>query len=298
MPDSTGTLSRDSIINATPSHAGWSAIWNIPLVERSVGLVLTVIAIYLNWFNFINAGGLWRDEVNSLNLALLPDMSKFWSALQFDSFPVLHYFAIRGWASLLGSNDTSMRLLGLTVGVLLILAFWYKSLSLGGRAPIISLLLIGLNPVMIRFLDAMRPNGLAALATVIAFTAVWNMLKQADMKHLLVTTIILVICVQILFQSAIFVLAIGLSAILTGFLQRGLRHAALLSMPFVIAALSLIPYSGNLQKIATWAPVAMSPPDSRDLLKGLLQVVNGPAAWTGGLWLVLLLAALGSMIYG
>lgn len=297
MPGSADTPSHIANNSDNSFAADTPAIKRMRQAEQILALILTVIAICLNAINFSNAGGLWRDEVNSINLATLPDLTQLWSSLQYDSFPVVHYLAIRYWAQLFGSADTSLRLLGLTIGILLIGALWYKAIGLGSRTPLISLLLIGLNPLMIRFLDALRPNGLAALATVLAFTAVWRTLRRTDYKHLAVTTVILVICVQTLFQDAILILAIGIAAIATGLRQGGPRRAGLMAIPFVIAALTLIPYFGNLQKAAQWSPVAMGPPDEKMLLPGLLRLVNAPFPWMGWLWLALAVTATLSILW-
>lgn len=299
MAGVTDTLSRHEGGKGCEQGACQSAARRFTLTERLTAVVLTVIALCLHGLNFFAVGGLWRDEANSVTLALLPDMGSVWTALQHDSFPVLHYVVIRGWAQLFGAGDPSLRLLGLVVGILLVAAFWYKNLRLDSRgAPLISLLLICLNPVMIRFLDAIRPNGLAALALVLSFTVVWLTVRQTDTKHLMTATILLVCCVQLLFQSAILVLALGIAAIVAAFYLGGVRRVLLVAVPFVCAALSLFPYRGHIQRAAEWAPVAMAPPDSRELIPGLLKAVNVPFPWMKWLWLVMVILAICGMIRG
>lgn len=284
MSSLTDKLQLDSDANVTLSNPGSASIWTLYLGERSAGLFLTLIVIYLHAFNFSRVGGLWRDEANSVTMALLPDFSRFWSALQYDSFPVIHYLVIRSWSFLFGSADTSLRFMGLTVGVLFVAALWCKAASFGKKAPIISLLLIGMNPLAIRFLDSVRPYGLAALTIVLSFTVVWRMLRNYNLQTLVLATVILIFTVQILFQSAIFVLAIGISAILTAFMQGGLRRAVKLTLPFLFAALSLVPYLSHLQKSKEWSPVAMAPPASQELFKGLLRLINVPFPWMMLVW--------------
>lgn len=292
MPGTTDTLSGHE------DSDGSRATRRLNLASRCIALVLSALALCLHGLNFVKAGGFWRDEANSITLSLLPDLGSVWTALQHDSFPILHYLVIRGWALLFGSGDSSLRLLGLLVGILLVAAFWYAADSLGGRAPLISLLLVGLNPVAIRFLDALRPSGLACLASVLAFALVWRALRQPDAKHLAAATVLLVCCVQLLFQAAIIVLAIGIAAIVSAYYQGGMRRALLLAMPFVAAALSLIPYRAHIQRAAEWAPVAMAPPEGRDLLPGLLKAINVPFPWMKWLWLVLVVLAIYGAVRG
>ncbi|HZV82410.1 MAG TPA: hypothetical protein VFF53_09620 [Geobacteraceae bacterium] len=292
------TLSRHEDGIGTGSGARPPAAGRLNLLERLLALILTALALCLHGLNFANVGGFWRDEANSITLALIPDLGNFWTALQYDSFPVLHYLIIRAWALLFGPGDTSLRLLGLIVGILLIAALWLKSIGLGEKAPLVSLLLVGLNPVIVRSLDALRPNGLASLATVLAFTAVWCMVRRTDAVRLTMATVILLCCAQLLFQSAIFILALGLAAMITGYFRGGWRRVALLGVPFVITALSLVPYIGHLKVTAQWAPVAAALPDSKVLLPGLLKVVNASASWMGWIWLGLAGLATCGMVWG
>jgi len=286
MPGVTDNLSAQDGDNSAAVTALPQSTDRSSLGELLLALALTVISLSLHGLNCVNVGGFWRDEANSITISLLPDLGKIWSSLQYDSFPVGHYLAIRGWASLFGSGDTSLRLLGLVIGILLIGSLWLKGAGSRGRWPIVPLLLIGLNPVMIRSLDALRPNGLAALTTVLAFTAVWRALRRTDATRLVLATLALLACAQVLFQSALLILAMGVAAIVTAFLRGGVRRAGLLAVPFAVAALSLLPYAGHLREVAHWAPVAMAMPDAKTLLPGLLKVVRTPLPWMSWFWLL------------
>lgn len=292
MSGMTDTFSGTGGDNRTPGTD------RLIIAERVLALVLTAVTLWLHGLNFAKAGGFWRDEANSITLALLPDLEKLWAALQYDSFPILHYLAIRGWTLMFGVDDTSLRLLGLVVGVLLIGALWLKADALGDRVPLVSLLLVGLNPVMVRSLDALRPNGLAALATVFAFTAVWAALRLTNVIRLVAATVILLLCAHLLFQSSLFILAIGIAAIATAFVRGGGRRAGLMSLPFAVTALSLLPYAGHLREAANWAPVAGAMPDAKALLPGLLKVVGVPFPWMTWVWLLLAGVAAGGIVLG
>ena len=60
---------------------GWSE-WILALV--ATGMVLCFHIVF--WYS---AGGLWRDEANSVELASLASWSAVWQHLPFDSFPFL-----------------------------------------------------------------------------------------------------------------------------------------------------------------------------------------------------------------
>lgn len=291
MPGVTNALPRPEGDNGT----GWQAATRRNLPERAIALALTTVALCLHGINFANVGGFWRDEANSITLSLLSGLGKVWVALQHDSFPALHYVVIRGWALLFGPGDASLRFLGLFIGFLLIAALWLKSAWLERRAPVISLLFIGLNPLLIRHLDALRPNGMAALATILAFTAVWRAILRTDAIRLVLATIAILISVQLLFQDAVFILAIGTAAMVAGFHRGGWRRAVLLAIPFTAAPLTLLPYASHLRNAADWAPVAMPLPEDKSLLPGLLKVVTSPLPVMEWLWLALVVSAIAGM---
>lgn len=257
----------------------------IALGEWLVGILLTLLALYMHIVFLQNAGGFWRDEANSIHFALMPNLIDLWSALKFDSFPALHILIGRYWASIFGSTDTSFRVLGLIIGSLIIVALWYKSRELGGRAPLMSLLIMGTSPVMIRYLDSFRPYGLAMATTILSFAVVWRTVKNPKLVHLFISSLMLSLSVQAFYQSAIFVLAIGIGAVSVGMLRGGIMLALRLTVPFFIAGFSLLPYADNLREARDWYPVAMNPPETKSLLPGFLQSVQSPESWFMWVWL-------------
>jgi hypothetical protein len=264
--------------------------------ERVVGLALTLISVFLHVVFLAKAGGFWRDEANSISLALRPTLADAWSALKFDSFPILHVLVVRFWAYLFGPTDFSLRMLGFIVGILIIVVLWIKSRELGSKAPIISLLLLGMSPVMIRSLDSIRPNGIAAVTTILAFTVVWRAVQKPDTFRISMAALVLVLCVQTLYQSAIFVFAIGIAALSVGFLRGGFRHASLLAVPFIVAALSLVPYAGHLQEAQKWSPVAKNPSGPNVLLPAFLDAICSPTQWFTGVWAAVAILAVAGAI--
>src|SRR5437660_8583268 len=87
--------------------------------------LVTLGAVYLHVLFFLNAGGLWRDEVDLVHLSLLPSFSQIWQNLPHDSCPILMHLAVRAWSAVanVGNTDPVLRVLGLYVGLFLLLAF-------------------------------------------------------------------------------------------------------------------------------------------------------------------------------
>ena len=57
--------------------------------EMSVGILLTLAAVYLHVIAATFAGALWRDEVAVLGLATLPTLGEVWANLDHEAFPML-----------------------------------------------------------------------------------------------------------------------------------------------------------------------------------------------------------------
>ena len=78
-------------------------------------VLILAILVGLRWIAFQSAGGLWRDEVHSLDMATSP-LGNGLFALTNDSFPALWQGLLRGWIALFGSTDPAARWLGFCLG--------------------------------------------------------------------------------------------------------------------------------------------------------------------------------------
>src|SRR5215469_3165274 len=94
------------------------------------GLV-TAIAISLHFYYWHHVGGLWRDEVNLVNLSGQNSLA----AMEKDSFPLLTPLAFHIWmAAGMGSSDLKLRLFGLLIGLGILAVLWVSSWKIR-RAP-------------------------------------------------------------------------------------------------------------------------------------------------------------------
>jgi hypothetical protein len=69
--------------------------------EWLAAALITAAILWLHFHFWQNAGALWRDEVNTVNLAQNPSFA----ALTHDSFPVLMPLSVKIW-SLSGCSDS------------------------------------------------------------------------------------------------------------------------------------------------------------------------------------------------
>src|SRR5580658_6127625 len=94
---------REGLFNAKIIHG----------IELSLALALSVAWIVYHYRFFLHADGLWRDEVNSVDLSNSATIADIWRNLQYDSFPMLWHLVLRVWIrSGIGSTDSGLRLLG------------------------------------------------------------------------------------------------------------------------------------------------------------------------------------------
>src|SRR5947209_2283252 len=148
----------------SPSYNGNSPAKINPLeglslsrTETLVAVLLTAAIIVLHYTILGNAGALWRDESNSVNLALKPSITDIWRNLEYDSSPILTPLLLRTWMRLGLESDFQLRLFGLLIGMMVIAALWLAVRQAGGRAPLISLILFAFNPIVTRYVDSIRP---------------------------------------------------------------------------------------------------------------------------------------------
>src|SRR5438132_12287804 len=171
--------------------------------------LVTLVATYLHVLFLLNAGGLWRDEVDLVHLSLLPSLSEVWQKLPHDSCPILMHLAVREWsaAARLGNTDPFLRVLGLYVGLFLLLAFWLASWTMRNGAPLLAVTLAGLNVTVIRAGDSLRGYGLGSALTVLTLAVIWRLAWRPSLAAFCCAVAVAILSVQSLYQNAFFVFA-------------------------------------------------------------------------------------------
>jgi hypothetical protein len=206
-------------------------------------MAMAAMAVLLHFYSWSVVGGLWRDEMVTANIALLPTWSDTFRAFIYDSFPSGFHILIRVWSALgLPHDDAGLRILGLCVGLFMLASFWAASWMMGKRPPLLLLALAALNPVVIRFGDSIRGYGLGIALMTLTIGLMWRFIEKPGWCRGLLAGAAAVASVQTLYQNAFFLLAIGLAGVVVSLRQRQyLKSVGILSIGFV-AALSLVPY--------------------------------------------------------
>jgi hypothetical protein len=220
--------------------------------EWFLAVILTVAVVALHFYFLTRAGGLWRDEVNSLNVA-----QGSWSQISRDSFPILFPTLLRGWCALGGGGgDVGLRLFGVLMGLSITAAFWLAAWWLRRLPPLWSLLLGSLNAWVIYYDASLRAYGLGSALIALCGGAAWNFLQQPGKKSWLLFAAMATLSVQTLYQNTALVAAIcaGAGAVLIR--QKNFKGAGGIFLAGLVAAISLLPYVHSIAGIThATAPV-------------------------------------------
>lgn len=209
--------------------------------------LLIAAAVGLHVIFLIHAGGLWRDEVNLVNLATAPSIS----SLTNDSFPVLMPLLVRIWTATGGGDtDLGLRVLGMCIGVSWLGTMVWTAWQLRRSPPLLGLVLVGLNCTVIVYGDSLRAYGLGSLLIVFTAGATWMLIQKPTYLRLALASTAMILSVQTLFPNAIFVAALGGGAWAVCWRHRDWRTAGKVLLAGMLAALSLLPYLGKIVAVA------------------------------------------------
>ena len=174
-----------------------------------LGLLMTLglIGAHVEYYRY--AGALWRDEINSVNIAALPSLSEVFAKVPYDSFPAAWLPILHGWMAMgLGASDDGLRRLGLLIGIATLAVMWWSGRRLGVEAPLVMLLLLGMSPTTIIYGDEVRGYGLSILALVWCGGAIWSFVARPRASSFLLAQLASVVAVQTHFGNCFLLLAL------------------------------------------------------------------------------------------
>ena len=217
--------------------------------EWLAAVVLSAGVMALHVYFLTHIGGLWQDEVNSVNLA-----QGRLSQMSHDSFPILMPVLLRGWSALgLGGSDLNLRAFGVLAGLALTGAFWLAAWWTRRVPPLWSLVLAALNAWVIYYGASLRAYGLGSALIVVCAAAAWVFLERPTMKGWLLFAGAVVVSVQTLYQNSVLVLAICAGAWAVCWRRKSIRLAVGVWLAGLAGAVSLLPYWTNLFGMSTAA---------------------------------------------
>jgi hypothetical protein len=213
---------------------------SITKLELGAAIILTLAAAYLHGVFLLHAGGLWRDEVVSFNIAAQPSLRQMHEAVHFDSFPSFFHLLLKVWMTVgLAASDLGTRTLGLLIGLSVLAVAWWNARTFGRSVPLFTLLLIGTSALSVRTTDAIRAYGVGILCVSLTFVATWRVAVAPSVRNVALAGVAAVLAVQSSYQNAFLVLAICAAGALVTARNRLWKRTALVIGVGLLAALSL-----------------------------------------------------------
>ena len=268
-----------------------TASFTNPILRKAcwiMALSLTGASVLLHFFSLTQAGGLWRDEIAIANIATLPSWAETFRALPHDHCPIVFPAVVRIWTALgLAQTDTGLRVLGLGIGLFLLASFWAASRMMGKGLPLLSLAIVAVNPVVIRYGDSIRGYALGIAFIVLTMGLIWRFIEAPEVGRGLLAGVLAVVSVQTLYQNAFFLLAIGIGGVVVSLRQRQPAKALGVLGIGAVAALSLLPYVNPIRQAQSWWVVSQTG-TNLEITLDRLSKLNGPFF---GVWVAVVVLA-------
>jgi hypothetical protein len=238
--------------------------------ETVAALIGTAFSAFLLVLTAINAGPLWRDETNSFNLSQMSSFKDMWHNLPFESFPPLWLLLLRGvgFLGMLGS-DAGVRILGLCVGLCFLVSLWLCSRWMGGRAPILSIALLGSLPMFLLIVGANRAYGLAGCLLALSFGMIWRTVAFPAKSQAFWTGLVCLLFVQCLYYDSVFLCAMLAGGALVAIRRQRWKAFWTLVGIGAVSGASLAIYLPIIHRGSVYLPLIRSP------------FFNSAAIWSG-----------------
>lgn len=264
--------------NAAPAHATPSRDANWLLA-----VIATAAVLALHFYFLTHVGGLWRDEVSSLNLA-----QGELHNITHDSFPILFPVLLRGWSEIgLGESDVSVRCLGVLMGLGLTAVFWIAAWWTRRAPPLWSLALVALNAWVVYYAASLRAYGLGSALIALCAAAAWRFVQTPDKKSWLLFALTAMLSVQTLYQNSVLVAAICAGACAVSLRQTKFKLIIAIFLGGLMAAISLLPYLSNITGMAQSASPLRMDFDRVITLNDLDTLLAYPLPVFAWVWVVL-----------
>jgi hypothetical protein len=243
-------------------------------VEYSVAFFLAATALTMHIRYFLDAGGLWRDEISSVNLANSNPLSQAIANLHHDSFPILWLLVVRFWErSGIGASDRGMRTLGLLVGLSTLAVLWRNARRFGLTVPVVSLALMGFTSAVICYGDSIRGYGLGMFLGILAMGLIWEMTRKQTPGSFIAAQIAALLSVHALFYNSVLLLAACCGAFAVMLPKRQWKRSGLVLLIGLICAASMLFYVPMIERTRNFK-IWQAPLDFATLIFDLQKSLN------------------------
>jgi hypothetical protein len=269
----------------------------IKYADWTVAILISALALFLLAVRATHAGGLWRDECDSLELARLPTYAEVLHNLKFTSFPVLFPTTVRLFTNLFGTNNESLRAFGFAIGTLVLIAAWFNA-RINNDVPLLLPALLGLNATFLIDGTWIRGYGLGGLFIVLAIGLTWHFLTRPSTPRLIAMFIVYIAGMQsLVFDAALFP-ALLAAAFLVCILRRQWKWALALCVVGLLCAASYLPEFLTYREIKHWTVLLRYPISAGSLWHEFQIACGQPVPFVAGVWLlVIAMSILGALFY-
>ena len=278
-PAGVGGQPPGSTRNGAPMRGRW-----LPTTERVVIALALLLLLLLHGLVLENAGGLWRDEIQTLWTATRPTLGLLWDALAIESFPALCHLVFRVWCAAFGDGD-GVRVLGMMIGWCGVGALWFNASRLGHTLPFASVLLFALNPVTILWGDSIRAYGLSAVFIVLTFTSIWQVAEGPSRNRVVLALGACLGCAHSLFQGAVFVFAACMGGCAVCLKYRRWQRAGIILGLGALTAATLPVYLDTLRRKDEWKVLHEVEFNFERVWSTLQEALGAPHAFMLWIWL-------------
>jgi hypothetical protein len=254
-------------------------------LETVFAILLTCLVIYFQVRFYLGAGGLWRDETNSINLATVPRIGDIWYHLDGDSFPLLWFYVLRAWAWLgLAETDMGVRSLALLISLTSLVVIWVLSVHLGFKKPLFTLALLGLAPVFIRTTGSNRAYGFGILLILLACFSMWRFINRPDQRSFASAILLALLAVHCVYYNLLLLSGLTIAGIGICLRNNWKRRAMALLTVEAVCALSLAPYILTVQKQHDWSGLVSARIGLLEVWNAFYQAIGTPVELTAWIW--------------
>jgi hypothetical protein len=277
----------------------WSNRWGAVIRWCEFGLCAAMTA-YLIACHFVfleHRGGLWRDEVQIVNLGLSPTFTDFWKDLAIDTFPALWPAVVKCWSLVAGSSDASLKFLGLVVGLSIVAAAWWAAWQVGRGFPLFTLALFALCPTVIRYGDTLRGYGLGLIFLFLMYAQIWKAVVEPTWRHIIFGLITALLAVHSMYFNAVILLALGAASAAISLRRRSWKPVLIVVGIGILAAISLLPYTDPLSRQKQWHDIIGYDVSFSWIMGKVVASMNAAGGFAAWVWLCLTILALALVIY-
>jgi hypothetical protein len=281
-----------------PSPADSLAI-NPPRATRArnvllmLALMLTLLGVGYHVFLTLRAGGWWRDEVNSVNIATLPRLRDAWINNQYDSFPILWFIVLRAWHAVgFAATDAGWRVLGLIVGLLILALAWLNALRMKYAGPLLVIVLVALNPEVVRWASSMRAYGLGLALLLVMFGCFAKLIERVTWPRVLAATVAGLLAVQCIYYNSVMLFAIASGAAVAFAVRKRWRDAGISLATGIPAAVSILPYLRTVREINEWNATVKIHYTFHQFWMKLAEVLAAPGQFMLLIWAAVIVLAI------